>query len=258
MTLKKFTFLGTGTSQGVPIIGSDHPVCLSANTKDKRQRCSGMISWDNVNYVIDTGPDFRQQMLQHNVKVLSGVLYTHEHTDHIIGLDDIRPFFYRDRKDIPIYAEENVLKALHRRFQYILESSDIHKGTPNVVQNQIEPDQALHLGGKDIIPIRVMHGWLPIVGFRIENFVYCTDVKTVPEESLHHFENLDILVINALRKEEHRTHFTLEEALNFIEKVKPKKAYITHISHLLGFHDEVEASLPENVYLAYDGLQLEF
>ncbi len=257
MSRLKLTFLGTGTSQGIPIIGSDHPVCLSENPKDKRLRCSAMLSWGDYNYVIDTGPDFRQQMLRENVSTLSGVLYTHEHTDHIIGLDDIRPFFYRDRVDIPIYAEERVLAALIKRFQYILESDSLYPGTPNVVRNTIENEDEIHLGGKEIIPIRVMHGSLPIVGFKVENLMYCTDVKTVPEASMKYFENLEVLVINALRIEQHHTHFTLEEALDFIKKVNPKKAYLTHISHLLGFHDKVEAQLPDNVHLAYDGLALE-
>lgn len=257
MSKVKLTFLGTGTSQGIPIIGSDHPVCLSTNSKDKRLRTSAMLSWGDYNFVIDTGPDFRQQMLRENVSKLSGVLYTHEHTDHIIGLDDIRPFFYRDRVDIPIYAEERVLDALVKRFQYILESDSLYPGTPNVVRNIIREEEKIYLGGKEIIPIRVMHGKLPIVGYKVENLMYCTDVKTVPETSMKYFENLEVLVINALRTEQHYTHFTLEEALQFIKEVKPKKAYLTHISHLLGFHDEVEAELPDNVYLAYDGLKIE-
>jgi len=256
MSRMKITFLGTGTSQGIPIIGSDHPVCLSENPKDKRLRCAAMLSWGDYNYVIDTGPDFRQQMLRQQVSKLSGVLYTHEHTDHIIGLDDIRPFFYKDRVDIPIYAEQRVLDALTKRFQYILESDSIYPGTPNVLQNIIEINKPIFLGKKEIIPIRVMHGRLPIVSFKVGNFMYCTDVKTVPEASMHYFENLDILVINALRIEQHYTHFTLEEALVFIQKVNPKKAYLTHISHLLGFHEKVEATLPDNVYLSYDGLEL--
>lgn len=248
------TFLGTGTSQGVPIIGSTHPVCLSKNPKDKRLRCSAMLSWDNVNYVIDVGPDFRQQMLSNTINTLDGILITHEHTDHIIGLDDIRPFFYKAKKDIPLYAEKRVFEELKPRFKYIFDSENEYPGTPNVAINEILQESSFELSGKQITPVRVIHGNLPIFGFKVENFMYCTDVKTVEEASLHHFENLDVLVINALREEEHWSHFTLKEALDFIALVKPKKAYLTHISHLLGFHDEVEQNLPKNVHLAYDGL----
>jgi len=252
----KITFLGTGTSQGVPIIGSKHPVCLSTNPKDKRLRCSIMIEWDDYTYVIDSGPDFRQQMLNNNVSRIDGILYTHEHTDHVIGLDDIRPFFFSQRVDIPIYAEKNVIDALKIRFEYILNVDNVYPGKPKVEINIIEPNRTIKLGNKKIMPIRVMHNSLPILGYRFENIVYLTDVKIVPKESLIHFNNVDVLVVNALRNEEHYSHFTLKEALDFIEKVKPKKAYLTHVSHLLGFHDEIEEELPDNVHLAYDGLNL--
>jgi len=250
----KLTFLGTGTSQGVPIIGSKHPVCLSQNPKDKRLRCSAMLSWDNVNYVIDVGPDFRQQMLTNSINRLDGILITHEHTDHIIGLDDIRPFFYQKKKDIPLYAEKRVFEELKPRFKYIFDSQNKYPGTPNVALNEISDNSSFEISGKQIIPVRVTHGDLPILGYKVENVLYCTDVKTVPGESLSHFENLEVLIINALREEEHWSHFTLKEALEFIALVKPKKTYLTHISHLLGFHDEVEQNLPKNVHLAYDGL----
>jgi len=253
----KITFLGTGTSQGIPIIGSTHPVCLSSNPKDKRLRTSAMIEWGKYTYIIDSGPDFRQQMLNNQVSIINGILYTHEHTDHIIGLDDIRPFFFRQRINIPLYAEENVMTALKKRFEYILDINHQYPGKPSVEMNIIHPDVPVLLGDKEIIPIRVMHSTLPIVGFRIDNLVYLTDVKKVPDTSLKHFNDIDVLVVNALRNEDHHGHFTLAEALAFIEKVKPKKAYLTHISHLLGFHDEVEKELPQNVHLAYDNLSLE-
>lgn len=253
----KITFLGTGTSQGIPIIGSTHPVCLSTNPKDTRLRCSAMIEWEDYTYIIDSGPDFRHQMLNNKVTRIDGILYTHEHTDHIIGLDDIRPFFFREQKDIPLYAEKNVIKALHQRFEYILDVNHKYPGKPSVAVNTITPDIPMLLGNKQVIPIRVMHGSLPILGYRIDNLVYLTDVKTVPEASLKYFENIDVLVVNALRNEEHHGHFTLAEALAFIEKIKPKRAYLTHVSHLLGFHDEVEKELPKNVHMAYDGLNLE-
>ncbi|WP_010520976.1 MBL fold metallo-hydrolase [Aquimarina agarivorans] len=254
----KITFLGTGTSQGIPIIGSTHPVCLSDNFKDKRLRCSAMITWDDNVYVIDCSPDFRQQMLRQNVSKIDGILFTHEHTDHIIGLDDIRPFFYRQKKDIPLYADERVFKALSSRFHYIIDSQNKYPGTPNVRQTVISAKNTIQLQNKKVQPIDIMHGNLPILGFRVDNLVYLTDVKTVPEHSYQHLKNIDILVVNALREEAHFSHFTLEEALAFIRKIQPKRAYLTHISHLLGFHDEVEKSLPSNVFLAYDGLELEF
>ena len=252
----KFTFLGTGTSQGVPIIGCNCPVCLSKNPKDKRLRSSVMFQWDNYTYVLDSGPDFRQQMLRENVQRIDGILYTHEHTDHIIGLDDFRPFFYKQKSDIPLYAESNVMEAISLRFSYIF-GTTIYPGKPNVIQHILEPNTSILLGNKKIDCIRVMHSALPILGFKMDNILYMTDVKTVPDESMHYFENLDILVVNALRKEEHHGHFTLQEALDFIEKVKPKRAYLTHISHLLGLHDDVSENLPDNVFLAYDGLCLE-
>jgi len=243
----KLTFLGTGTSQGVPIIGSSHPVCLSNNKKDKRLRCAAMLSWGNVNYVIDVGPDFRQQMLANNVSALAGIIITHEHTDHIIGLDDIRPFFYKEKKEIPLYAQKRVFDELIPRFHYIFDPENNYPGTPNVAVNKVEAYQKITLSGKEIIPIEVMHGNLPILGYKIDGLMYCTDVKIIPEQSLPYFENLEVLVINALREEAHWSHFTLQEALDFIAQVQPKKAYLTHISHLLGFHDDVEQNLPENV-----------
>ncbi len=253
----KITFLGTGTSQGIPIIGSTHPVCLSDNPKDKRLRCSAMITWDNNVYVIDCGPDFRQQMLRENVSKIDGILFTHEHTDHVIGLDDIRPFFYKEKKDIPLYAEQRVFDALSSRFHYIFDSQNNYPGTPNVLSTVVDSNTLIELKNKNVQPIDIIHGNLPILGYRFDGLVYLTDVKTVPEHSFEHLKNIDVLVVNALREEEHFSHFTLDEALAFIEKVKPKKAYLTHISHLLGFHDEVEKNLPSNVYLAYDGLELE-
>ena len=253
----KITFLGTGTSQGVPVIGSTHPVCLSDDPKDKRLRCSAMVSWDDFNYVIDCGPDFRQQMLRANVSHINGILLTHEHTDHIIGLDDIRPFFYKERKDIPLFGLERVLKAMSKRFHYIFESSEKYPGTPNVQPTCINASETVFLGGKKIQPIDINHGRLPILGYRFNNLVYLTDVKTLPEHSFQHLKHVEILVINALREEDHPTHLTLQEALDLIKIIQPKKAYISHISHLLGFHKEVEAKLPPNIHLAYDGLEIE-
>ena len=251
----KITFLGTGTSQGVPIIGSDHPVCLSTDPKDKRLRVSVLLTWDDYNYVIDCGPDFRQQMLTHEVSKLDGILFTHEHADHTTGLDDIRPFFFR-QGDIPIYAHERVIDSLKRRFYYIFASQDRYPGAPAVKVNYITNDRPFKIGGKLIIPIEADHNHTLVFGFRIGDFTYLTDVKRVTGEELEKIRKSKILVVNALRREPHHSHFNLEEALDFIARIAPEKAYLTHISHLLGFHKEVEEELPDNVFLAYDNLIL--
>jgi len=252
----KITFLGTGTSQGIPVIGSNHPVCLSTNAKDKRLRVSVLISWNSYNYVIDCGPDFRQQMLTNKVTRLDGILFTHEHSDHTSGLDDIRPFFFK-QGDIPIYAHKNVVTSLKRRFDYIFTEENKYPGAPAVAINYIENNKSFQISDTQVIPIEAYHSDLQVFGFRVKDFVYLTDVKTVAEEELEKLKDVKVLVVNALREKPHHSHFNLEEALAFVAKVKPEKTYFTHISHLLGFHDEVEAKLPENVYLAYDNLVLE-
>jgi phosphoribosyl 1,2-cyclic phosphate phosphodiesterase len=251
----KVTFLGTGTSQGIPIIGSEHPVCLSENPKDKRLRVSVLVEWQNYTYVIDCGPDFRQQMLRANCSKIDGVIFTHEHADHTAGLDDIRPFFFR-QGDIPVYAHQRVLEQLRIRFGYIFETENKYPGAPNVIQNEIK-NETFKLQNIEVMPIEGYHYKLQVFGFRFFNFAYLTDMKTIAEEELIKLKNLDVLVLNALRVEEHISHFNLAEALELIEALKPKRAYLTHISHLLGFHDEVQQNLPENVYLAYDGLEIE-
>ncbi|MBJ6368646.1 MBL fold metallo-hydrolase [Snuella sedimenti] len=250
----KVTFLGTGTSQGIPIIGSKHPVCLSKDPKDKRLRVSVLVEWDNVSYVVDCGPDFRQQMLRANVERLDGVLLTHEHTDHVIGLDDIRPFYFR-QGDISIYGHKRVLGELKKRFEYIFTTEDKYPGAPSVKANIIE-NKPFQLSGLEVVPINGMHNKLQVFGFRFKDFAYLTDMKTVSDKEVGKIKNIKVLVVNALRIKPHIAHFNLEEALQFIERVQPERAYITHISHLLGFHEEVEKTLPENVFLAYDGLQL--
>jgi len=250
----KITFLGTGTSQGIPIIGSDHPVCLSTNPKDKRLRVSVLVEWENYTYVIDCGPDFRYQMLRANCKKIDGILFTHEHTDHVIGMDDIRPFFFR-QGDIPIYAHKRVVKALHKRFEYIFETENKYPGAPTVIENIIT-NNPFEISGMKVIPINVKHSDLQVFGFRFNDFAYLTDVKTIEEQEIEKLKGLKVLVVNALRIKPHYSHFNLVEALAFIDLIKPEKAFLTHISHLLGFHDEVEQILPKNVYLAYDNLQL--
>ena len=249
----RVTFLGTGTSQGIPVIGSTHPVCLSDNPKDKRLRVSVLLSWNDYNYVIDCGPDFRQQMLRHNMNHLNGILYTHEHSDHTAGLDDIRPFFFK-QGDIPIYAHKRVVKSLKKRFGYILNEKDKYPGAPSVHINKVKNNVPFLIGGREVIPLNVQHYKLQVFGFRVGDFTYLTDVKTIKDKELEKIKGSKVVVVNALRLDPHISHFNLKEALAFIEIVKPEKAYFTHISHLLGFHDEVEKSLPKNVHLAYDNL----
>ncbi|MFS4469175.1 MBL fold metallo-hydrolase [Maribacter sp. 2210JD10-5] len=249
----KITFLGTGTSQGVPVIGSMHPVCLSDDKKDKRLRVSVLISWDHYNYVIDCGPDFRQQMLTQNITKLDGILFTHEHSDHTAGIDDIRPFFFR-QGDIPIFARKRVIKALKKRFDYIFNKKDRYPGAPAVNINFVKKDVSFQLSGKKIIPIEAEHNRLKVFGYRVDDFTYLTDVKSMKEKEIEKVKGSKVLVVNALREESHHSHFNLKEALDFVELINPEKAYFTHISHLLGFHKEVEERLPENVHLAYDNL----
>ena len=249
------TFLGTGTSQGIPIIGSTHPVCLSDNSKDKRLRVSVLLSWKEFNYVIDCGPDFRQQMLRHNVKHLDGILYTHEHSDHTAGLDDIRPFFFR-QGNIPIYAHKRVVKSLIKRFDYIFEEKNRYPGAPSVDINFVENNEPFLIGNEIVTPINVLHNKLQVFGYRVGDFTYLTDVKSIDLIELEKIKGSKVVVVNALRIEPHISHFNLDEALAFIKEVNPEKAYFTHISHLLGFHDEVEKMLPNNVHLAYDNLTI--
>lgn len=250
----KVTFLGTGTSQGIPVIGSDHPVCLSTNPKDKRLRVSVLVEWEGCNILIDCGPDFRAQMLANNVKHLDAIFYTHEHNDHTAGLDDIRPFFFR-QGDIPVYAHKRVLESLRKRFDYIFTSENKYPGAPGVIENEIT-NTPFYFKELKVLPVDFKHNRLQVFGFRMEDFAYLTDLKSIEEEEIEKLMGVKALVVNALRHEPHHSHFNLEEALEFINKVKPEKAYLTHISHLLGFHDEVQEKLPENVFLAYDNLKI--
>ena len=250
----KVTFLGTGTSQGIPVIGSNHPVCLSENPKDKRLRVSVLIEWDSFTYVIDCGPDFRQQMLNSKCAKIDGIVFTHEHADHTAGLDDIRPFFFR-QGNIPIYAHERVIKSLERRFDYIFETQNKYPGAPGVTEFEIE-NKPFTLGNLEVIPINGMHHKLQVFGYRFKDFAYLTDMNRVEDHEIEKLNGVKVLVINALRNEPHPSHFNLEEALKFISIVNPERAFLTHISALLGFHDEVQQKLPKNVFLAYDNLQI--
>ncbi|WP_026714076.1 MBL fold metallo-hydrolase [Flavobacterium daejeonense] len=251
----KVYFLGTGTSQGIPVIGSDHPVCKSTDSKDKRLRVSVLIRWDAYAYVIDCGPDFRQQMLTSNCHKVDGIIFTHEHADHTAGLDDIRPFNFR-QGEMPIYAHQRVLKDMKNRFGYVFETVNKYPGAPSVKTIEIVNNAPFAIGDKTAIPVNVMHGDLQVFGYRIDDFAYLTDVKTIEDVEIDKLKNLKVLVVNALREEPHFSHFNLEEALAFIALVKPEKAYLTHISHIMGFHEEVQQKLPENVFLAYDNLEI--
>ena len=250
----KINFLGTGTSQGIPVIGSKHPVCLSPDKKDKRLRTSILIDWEGDHIIIDCGPDFRQQMLRANCSKIDAILFTHEHNDHVSGLDDVRPFYFKFGT-IPIYAERRVLNSLEERFPYIFNNIKNIPSVASVKINEINGQFALK--NKIVIPVRAFHGELPILGYRFADFAYFTDVKTIKETEFKKLKNLEVLVINALRIEEHRSHLNLEDAIALIQRINPKKAYLTHVSHKLGFHEEIQRSLPKNIFLSYDGLEIE-
>lgn len=249
----KIIFLGTGTSTGNPEIGCDCNVCKSTNPKDNRLRASVLIKTDNKNILIDCGPDFRQQILPQPFEKLNAVLITHEHYDHVGGLDDLRPFSRFD--DVEVFAEHYVADTLRQRIPYCFQEVK-YPGIPNINLNSIE-NKAFDVEGLTITPIRVFHNQLPIFGYRIKDFAYLTDMTSIPEEEYAKLQNLDILVIDALRIEEHISHQNLEQAIAQIKKIKPQKAYLIHMSHHMGLHDEVEKSLPENIFLSYDGLEVE-
>ncbi|KAF2518672.1 MBL fold metallo-hydrolase [Flavobacterium salilacus subsp. salilacus] len=251
----KVWFLGTGTSQGIPVIGSDHPVCLSDDPRDKRLRVSVWIHWENYSYVIDCGPDFRQQMLVSKCPQVDGILFTHEHADHTAGLDDIRPFFFK-QGDIPIYGHKRVIESLKRRFDYIFEEEDKYPGAPSVHAIEVKNNKPFTVGNKTAYPFMALHGSLEVFGYRIEDFAYLTDVKTIADEEIAKIKGVKVMVVSALRIASHPTHFNLEEALDFIKKIQPERAYLTHISQHMGFHEAVQQQLPENVFLAYDNLQI--
>jgi len=248
----KFTFLGTGTSQGVPMIGCTCEVCTSADLKDKRLRSSLMVESDSHRFVIDSGPDFRQQMLREKVDSLDGIVFTHEHKDHIAGLDDVRAFNYLNHKAMDVYASEAVQLALKREFFYIF-NGDNYPGIPKINLHTIDeqPFEAIRI---KFIPIPVMHMRLPVLGFRMGGFSYITDANFISDKSKELLLNSEVLVLNSLRREKHVSHFNLEEAMELVDELKPKMTYLTHISHQLGKHEEVEQELPDNIRLAYDGL----
>jgi len=252
----KITFLGTGTSQGIPVVGCTCAVCLSDNHKDKRLRCSILIEDQGKNFIVDTGPDFRQQLLRQQVDDVEAVLMTHEHMDHISGLDDVRPFNFRHKKDIPVYATERVQKALKRVYKYIFEANP-YPGIPQIELNTISKAASFTIGATQFTPIEVMHHKMPVLGFRINDFTYITDAKTITEEEKEKIKGTKVLVLNALRKKVHLSHLHLEEAVAWVEELQPERAYFTHCSHLLGLNDQINSELPDHIQLAYDGLQIE-
>ncbi len=252
----KVTFNGTGTSQGVPVIGCHCNVCQSKDKKNNRLRSSISIKTKGTTIVIDAGPDFRQQMLRANVDKLDAIIFTHEHKDHVAGLDDVRAYNFITKKPINIYCNDSVFKALKREYHYIFDPAFQYPGIPKIIRNRINKDDVFNINNIKIEPIEVLHYKLPVLGFRIENFCYVTDASFISEKEKKKLKNLKVLVLNALRKEKHISHFNLEEALQLIKELKPKKAYLTHISHLMGEHEEVTNILPENVEIAYDTLSI--
>jgi phosphoribosyl 1,2-cyclic phosphate phosphodiesterase len=250
----KITFLGTGTSQGIPIIACSCKVCTSADFRDQRLRTSIMVSIENTNLVIDTGPDFRQQMLRENVQQLDAVLFTHEHKDHIAGLDDVRGFNYAQQKAMPIYASAQVVDALKREFAYVFADYQ-YPGIPQLHIHELQ-QSAFEINGISIQPIEVMHYKLPVLGFRIQDFTYITDANYISKAEKEKIKGSKVIVLNALQKEHHVSHYTLEQAIALIQELQPEKAYFTHLSHRMGTHAETSKLLPDNIAIAYDGLSI--
>lgn len=250
----RLTFLGTGTSTGVPMIGCDCKVCRSTDPHDRRLRCSVLVNVDDTTILIDAGPDFREQILGLGSPSLDTVLITHTHYDHVGGIDDLRPYCYPDGFDI--YAQKFDIEDLQRKVPYCFAKKH-YPGAPVLIPHTITPLNPFNINGVEILPLPVKHYLLDIVGYKIGNLAYITDAKEIPEETINAIMGIDTLVINALRHDEHISHMNLSQALGVIELVKPRMAYLTHISHDMGLHEEVSATLPENVRLAYDGETIE-
>ena len=249
------TFLGTGTSQGVPVIACECEVCKSIDYRDKRLRTSVHVDIDDTSIIIDTGPDFRQQVLRERIRRLDAVLFTHAHKDHTAGMDDLRGFNFKQKQDIPIYGRVEVLDQLRREFAYIF-ADQKYPGVPMIETHTIN-HQPFEISRVRIIPITVMHYKLPVFGFRIGDFSYITDANHIEDSEKEKLKASKVLVLNALQLNPHISHFNLQEAVDMVLELEPQKAYFLHISHKLGLHKEVSESLPENIHLAYDGLKLE-
>ncbi|PCH67481.1 MAG: hypothetical protein COC01_05690 [Bacteroidetes bacterium] len=250
----RVTFLGTGTSQGIPVIACDCEVCQSTDPLDKRTRSSIMVETDGNVFVVDSGPDFRQQMLRENVKNIDAIIYTHEHKDHTAGLDDVRAFNFILKKEIEIYGPQRVLDALKQQYPYIYDNPD-YPGLPKININKIENKEFV-INGTLIIPIEVLHYKLPVLGFRFGDFSYITDANFIAEDEKEKIKGSKVIVLNALRKKEHISHFTLQEAVDLMNELNPEEGYLIHMSHQIGTHQEIENELPDNIHLSYDGLQV--
>lgn len=254
MSHNRCILLGTGTSQGIPIIGCKCAVCLSIDPKDKRLRTSALLQIDNSNIVIDVGPDFRQQMLVNKVNSLDAVLITHQHNDHIIGLDDVRPYNFMQRRAMPIYGSKEVLEDIHIKFNYAF-AEDKYPGAPSF--NTFEIDKTpFNINQIKIIPVEYLHGTMSVRGFRVKKFAYITDIKTITNAEKQKLYGLSNLVVSALNLAEHHSHFNLTEALEFIKELNPKHAYLTHLSHGMGMHKALLNQLPNNVKVGFDGLEI--
>ncbi|MBO3698001.1 MBL fold metallo-hydrolase [Roseivirga sp. E12] len=251
----RVTVLGSGTSQGVPVIGCKCEVCRSLDFRDKRLRVSIHIETEGKSFIIDSGPDFRQQILRERIESLDALIFTHEHKDHTAGMDDIRSFNFLQKRDIPLYGHQRVLDQLKREFAYVFEEKK-YPGVPQVKLNPIE-NQPFTVDNIEFTPIEVMHHLLPVFGFRIKDFSYVTDAKTISDEEKEKIKGSKVLILDALQKEDHLSHLTLSEALALIEELNVETVFLTHISHRMGLHDKVNSELPDNVKLAYDGLQIE-
>ena len=249
----KITLLGTGTSQGVPVIGCSCNVCTSENKKDKRLRSSILIEDNGTTVVIDTGPDFRYQMLRAGVKNLDGVILTHEHWDHTAGLDDIRPFNKIRKKPVEVYAEERVIKRIEQDLDYAFRENK-YPGVPSINMNEIDDTAPFIIGDLIFTPLRVMHHRLPVLGFRIKDFAYITDAGFIPDETYTKLEGIKVIVIDALRIQPHISHFNMEEAVNVIYRTGAEKGYFTHMSHQIGRHEDLLKKLPGNIEPGYDGM----
>lgn len=249
------TILGSGTSQGVPVIACDCEVCASKDPRDSRTRASIMLSKDGKNIVIDSGPDFRQQMLREKVKAIDGIVFTHEHKDHVAGLDEIRPFNYFNKWRAQVYCTEEVKDALHREFHYAF-SGTPYPGIPEI-DIHIIGNSLFHIEEIPFLPIEVRHLHMKVFGYRVGDFTYITDANYISEEEKEKIKGSQVLILNALRKEKHPSHFNLEEALQLIEELEPDMTYLTHLSHQFGLHEAEEKKLPAHVRLAYDGMKIE-
>lgn len=255
MSRLQVTLTGTGTSQGVPMIACKCEVCTSSDPRDKRLRTAAVISKGNTTIAIDAGPDFRQQMLQNKIDSLDAIVFTHEHKDHLAGLDDVRAYNYHQSEAMPLFASMRVQEAIKREFAYVFENSK-YPGIPQVELHEIHPFSSFSIGEIDLLPLEVKHMFMPVMGFRIDQFAYITDANFISDEVVEKLRGIDVLVLNALRKEKHPSHFTLDEAIGMAQKIAAKKTYFIHLSHQMGKHEKVSRELPEGFFLGYDGLTL--